>query len=346
MSTLGDGENLAPWSPETWVGKTEIELRNLLSAATAQINQEGTKKAFGLLSIFLLILKQWIETNRAMLLLHFRSVRVDRTWMRRQLIRGALVKKKEKGKTTEQWQDERTLTVSDIRWLTNRERQELQSVLGLSWIKAFDETLARFVRLPSPQQHDLYKDMLARFETIKSQQTEFVRAVSAKSGKRKNILKDMGLITDVKKKDPYQAAIAFISKPNLERLVKNADGTVDNDKTAKFHKAGKIDSFIHLLPSQFADRSDNDLERTIMPEGFFQGKYYLTNAKAATAENRIRSLVMNAIHNSPHPSTQTEINTQNLYEVLVGILPQSDVESSDDEEENNEAPPDGNNPPA
>lgn len=339
LSTLGEDECLSPWIAESWVGKTDTELRNLLAGATAQINQDGTKRCHALLSVFLLIIKHWVGVNRPALLAHFRSLKVDRTWMRRQIIKGKFTRKKVKGKTIEQWQDDPTLTVSDIIWLSNKEKQDIQSMLGVSWVKAFDDALFRFSQRPTTEQHDLYKDMLAKFEQIRSEQTDFVRVVSAKSGKRKSMLIDMGLLGDVKKKNAYTEAIAFISKPPRERLIRGAGGAVDDDATEKFNQLGDIDNFIHLLPFDLEDRENNLLENAIMPNGFFQGKYYQSNVLADLARVRITRVVRALVEDADDPVRETEIPVQNMYQVLVGNLPAVDAESgSSGGEEDDEAP--------
>jgi hypothetical protein len=227
--------------------------------------------------------------------------------------------------------------MSDVIWLNNRERQDIQNILGLSWVKAFDDSLSRFTRLATDFQHDLYKPMLMKFEKIKNEQTEFVRALSAKAGKRKSILVNMGLLGDTKKKDAYNQAISFISKSNKERLITNALGQIDNDLTEKFNFVGNVDSFIHLLPNQFEEREVNDLEGSVMPDGFFQGKYYATDALATSAGNRITRIVGNLVRASSHPSTEIETSIRNVYEALIGELPESEDDESSDHGEGDNA---------
>jgi hypothetical protein len=289
-STLGNNELLAPCQKDMWVGKVDIELRNLLQSATAQIDEVGTKLAFKLLNLFDLVFKEVVRVNRERFLNYFRLIPVDKTWMRRQLIKGKTVRRKIKGRFLDQWQDEANLTISDIIWLSNSEKQDVSRLLGITWVKAFDDALQRFESLDKPVQHDCYKSLLQRFERLKTEQTNFVRQVSAKVGVRKKLLSEAGLLGDLKKKDPYKSAISFITKPARERILKDADGTVKEFETARFNKCFNIQNFALLLKTPLeGEESEPANIADILPSAVFEGRFFSSTEAMRSAQSLINS---------------------------------------------------------
>jgi hypothetical protein len=289
-STLGSTEALAPYHKDMWVGKVDVELRNLLQSATAQIDEVGTKLAFKLLSLFDFVFKEKMRVKREELLNYFRAIPVDKTWMRRQLIKGKTVRRKVKGKFHDQWQDDANLTISDIIWLSNSEKQEVSRLLGITWVKAFDDALQRFEGLDKPAQHDCYKSLLKRFERLKTEQTNFVRQVSAKVGTRKGLLQEAGILGDLKKKDPYKSAISFITKPARERILRDANGAVKNDATLKFNQCFNIQHFALLLKSPLdEDANEPSNLASVLPSAVYEGRFFFSTESMISARNTINA---------------------------------------------------------
>jgi hypothetical protein len=323
-STLTANELLAPCSKETWVEKVEMDLKNLLQSAVAQSTEDGVKYAFKLFDLFDLVFKEVMRNRRAEFLQHFRNIQVDKTWLRRQIIKGKSIQRKVKGKALVQWQDDANLTVSDIIWLSNSEKQGVSQLLGTTWVKAFDEAITRLGKLGKPLQHDSYKLLLKRFESLKTEQTNFVRLLSAKVGVRKKLLTQAGYLGDVKKKDPYKLSVAFIAKVPSERIFKDSSGKTDSISTNLFNSVAKMSSIALLLKdSPLEIETINHSNLTGLVSRYqFEGRLY-ANADALKHAITMINSSRAARYAQQESEIKTPLLTDNRFGALATELPNS-----------------------